>query len=152
MKTTIIAVIALIVGFAIGTFYGWRTGVVDGQILTSITPMLIIQKYGQHRTDSDIQSRDKIIDILYMGIGANLAVNNGLSPVAIFIQPKADAALLDLLASWNLDHLGNPAPLFPPGSPSDLRLQEVKGEMGDYYDRSLKQQTEKRAQTNLRKP
>jgi hypothetical protein len=71
MKTTFIAALALLIGFALGTFYGWQTGVVDGQVLLAgIYPTVAVEKYGQYRGTNDLQSRDKAVDILEIGLGS----------------------------------------------------------------------------------
>jgi hypothetical protein len=147
MKTTIIAAITLLIGFVIGTIYGWRTGVIDGQILGSSLPVHLIQIYGQARTTNDIQARDRAVDALAMGMGVNLAVNNEFSPMALFIQPKADGGLLDIAACWQLDHPNGDGSLFPADSPSDKRLDEVMTKYKSYYERTLQEQTDKRDKT-----
>jgi hypothetical protein len=140
MKTSIIAAITLVAGFAIGTFYGWRTGVIDGQVRASITTVKMIEAYNVLRLTTNTRSRDQMIDRLSMATAMNLAVDNGLSPVAMFVQPQADSALLELLASWDLSHSSDPKPLFPANTPWELRLQKVKKELGPVYQRALKRQ------------
>jgi hypothetical protein len=94
---------------------------------------------------NDIQARDRAVDALAMGMGVNFAENNEFSPMALFIQPKADAGLLDIAACWQLDHPTGDKSLFPPGSPSAKRLDEVMTKYKSYYERTLQQQSDKRA-------
>jgi len=98
MKTVFLCALCLLVGVALGTIYGWRTGIVDGQIHSTVLPAHILQRYGDARGTSDIGSRDKVIDLLTMGLGTQVAVDNRFSPMSLFIQPKADATLIELAA------------------------------------------------------
>jgi len=141
---TILVVLCLLIGFAGGTFYGWRTGIVDGQTLAEEQPKTILQIYDQYRATDDIPSRDKAMDMLALSLGVRYAVDNNLSPMAYFIQPKADCGLIDIAASWQLNHAAGGPPLFPPDSPEAKRLEEVMAKYPLYFDITLKRQTDKR--------
>jgi len=77
-----------------------------------------------------------------MGLGTQVAVDNRFSPMSLFIQPKADATLIELAALQELNHPG--VPLFPQGSPSADRLKEVMRQMPDYYERAIAKQRKAR--------
>jgi hypothetical protein len=143
MKTALIAILCLLIGFASGTFYGWRTGIVDGQTLANEQPKMILEIYDRYRTTNDIPSRDKAIDMLALSLGVRYAIDSSLSPMAYFIQPKADCGLIDIAAWWQLNHPAGDRPLFSPGTPEAKRLEEVMAKYPLYYDITFKRQADK---------
>jgi hypothetical protein len=151
MKTAIFTILALIAGLALGTFYGWRTGFVDGHVDAGIKTLYVIKSYGTLRTSTNTAARDSLIDVLAAGSAATFANGHSYSPVFIFFHPKADAALLDIAACWELNSRepsvwkdGKKPSLFPDNSPEAARLEELKQQMRAYYDRELEKQQKQR--------
>jgi hypothetical protein len=151
MKTILISLLTLIVSFALGTFYGWRTGYVDGGVQGQIVTLGVIKKYGALRSSTDTIERDRLIDLLVLHSGNIFANGHSYSPLFAFIHPKADAALLDIAICWELNSRepatwknGKILPLFPDHSPEANRLEQLKQQMRAYYDRELEKQQKQR--------
>ena len=82
--------------------------------------------------------------MLALSLGVRYAIDNSLSPMAYFIQPKADCGLMDIAASWQLNHAAGEHPLFTPGTPEAKRLEEVMAKWPLYFNITLKRQADKR--------
>ncbi len=144
MKTALIAIVTLLIGLGAGLYYGWSTGVVDGQTHAMIGMLPVVQGYGAYRGTNEIEKRDKTMDIVTIASVATFSGGKSYSPMFMFFHPKAEAGLVDSLIAWELDHPD--APDFPAtDAPTKARIAEVKQRMKGYWEQEIERQKLKRS-------
>jgi len=137
--------ITLLIGLGVGLFYGWSTGVVDGQTHAMIGMIPVVQRYGAYRGTDEIEKRDMMLDAVTIASVVTFAEGKSYSPMFMFFHPKADAGLIDSLIAWELDH--PEAPEFPAtDAPTKERIAEVKQRMKGYWEREVERQRAKRSE------
>lgn len=144
MKTALIAIVALLIGLGVGLFYGWSTGVVDGQTHAMIGMIPVVQGYGAYRSTDDIAKRDKMMDAVTIASVVTFSEGKSYSPMFMFFHPKAEAGLVDSLIAWELDHPDSPD--FPTkDAATKARIAEVKQGMKGYWEQAVERQKMKRS-------
>lgn len=136
LKSLAIAAIA----FGAGTYYGWKTGVVDGSANASGTTATFLESYSKARITGDVGSRDRVIDLLTEEVASKLAEGYSYSPVAYFLHPKVDAQLLKIAATHELNQEfrgGGEMDLFTEGSSERAKLKALKQAKAAQYQRII---------------
>lgn len=147
MKTAFLAFLALSVGFSLGTYYGWRTGCIDGQVRVEMMTLSVLKQYGSYRSSPETAPRDRVMDMLAMSSAQTFAHGNSFSPFYRDARLAADLALLEVAAFWELNARepsltkdGRYLPLFSEGSPESVHLEKLKQEHRPFYGKELERQ------------
>jgi hypothetical protein len=94
MKKVLIPLITLILGFAIGLIYGWRSGYADGTVNGCLPLTVYLPEMRALSTNPALNEK---LDILAASTAGTFASNYSYSPFMYFTHPKADGGIMDML-------------------------------------------------------